>query len=109
MKPSTNPAPPPGPQTAALLQRRAAVVARGVPQVSNIVVDHANGALLVDVEGRSYIDMASGIGVMTAGHCQPEVLAAMARQAARLQHTCFHIATYDSCFGVFDSPSRSAS
>jgi len=39
--------------------------------------------------------MAGGIGVMSAGHCHPDVVAAVREQVGILQHTCIHIATYE--------------
>ena len=83
------------PLAEALLARRAAVVAVGVPLVSRIAVDRAVGALLFDLEGREVIDLASGIGVMNAGHSDPSVVEAIAAQAAKLQHVCMHVATYE--------------
>ena len=70
-------------------------MARGVPQATGIVVDHARGAVLTDVDGREFIDLAGGIGVMNVGHCDPRVVAAVAAQVARLQHVCIHIATHE--------------
>jgi 4-aminobutyrate aminotransferase/(S)-3-amino-2-methylpropionate transaminase len=92
--------------SAALLARRAAVVPRGVPRGSHIVVDRASGASLFDVDGRETIDLASGIGVMSAGDCEPSVVAAIAAQAARLQHTCIHIATYEPYVAVCERLAR---
>ena len=83
------------PAITSLLERRAAVVARGVPIGSDIVVASAHGAILVEPDGREVIDMAAGIGVMTAGHCHPDVVAAVREQVGLLQHTCIHIATYE--------------
>jgi 4-aminobutyrate aminotransferase/(S)-3-amino-2-methylpropionate transaminase len=82
-------------RTAQLLARRAAVVARGVPRGTLFAVDRASGAGLIDVDGRPLLDFASGIGVMTAGHCRDEVARAVSDQVARLQHLCMHIATYE--------------
>jgi 4-aminobutyrate aminotransferase / (S)-3-amino-2-methylpropionate transaminase / 5-aminovalerate transaminase len=78
-----------------LIARRGAVVARGVPRVTSATVASARGATLVDVEGNELIDFAGGIGVMNAGHTDAHVVAAIAEQAGRLQHTCFHVATYE--------------
>ena len=78
-----------------LVARRQAVTPYGIPMVTTTVVESASGAILVDVQGRETIDFAGGIGVMNAGHCQPSVIEAIRDQAARLLHTCFHIATYE--------------
>lgn len=83
------------PSTHPLLTRRAAVVPRGLPRATLMVVDHAQGALLSTPEGRTIIDLAGGIGVMSAGHCHPDVVRAVTEQVARLQHICIHLATYE--------------
>jgi 4-aminobutyrate aminotransferase / (S)-3-amino-2-methylpropionate transaminase / 5-aminovalerate transaminase len=64
------------------------------------VVDRAEGATLFDPQGRAYTDLATGIGVMSLGHCDPAVVAAVQAQAARLQHTCIHVATYEPYLGL---------
>lgn len=53
-------------------------------------------ATLVDGQGRSYIDLASGHGVMAVGHCHPRIVAAVQKQSARLL----------SCPASFGSPPR---
>jgi len=78
-----------------LIARREAVVARGVPRVSGVTADNAEGALLRDASGREWIDFAGGIGVMNLGHGDPEVVAAIREQAGKLLHTCIHVATYE--------------
>jgi len=78
-----------------LLARREAVVPRGIPRATQAVVTSGRGAALLDPEGRTLIDFAGGIGVMNAGHCQPEVVAAICAQAEQLLHTCIHVATYE--------------
>jgi 4-aminobutyrate aminotransferase/(S)-3-amino-2-methylpropionate transaminase len=85
-----------GPQTDALLARRRAVVARGVGMFAgNLAVASGRGATLVDVDGVELLDFAAGIGVMTAGHCDPSVVAAIQAQAERLLHASIHVATYE--------------
>jgi 4-aminobutyrate aminotransferase/(S)-3-amino-2-methylpropionate transaminase len=86
--------------TAALLARRAAAVAPGVPMATGIAVERAHGAVLIDPEGREFLDLAAGIGVMNIGHSDPAILAAIVEQAARLQHVCMHITTYEPYVAV---------
>ena len=45
------------------------------------------GATLTDVDGRTYIDFATGISVLNLGHNHPKVLAAMRRQLETLVHS----------------------
>ena len=78
-----------------LLARRAAVTPRGIPMVTSTVVASGHGATLIDASGNEFIDFASGIGVMSVGHCQSSVVEAIQQQAAKLLHTCIHIATYE--------------
>jgi 4-aminobutyrate aminotransferase/(S)-3-amino-2-methylpropionate transaminase len=81
--------------SAELLRRRAAVVSNGVGRLNGVAISHARGATVYDVDGKEYIDMAAGIGVMNVGHGHPAVLQAVAAQAAKLQHACIHVATYE--------------
>ncbi len=45
------------------------------------------GTTLTDVDGRTYIDFATGISVLNLGHGHPKVLAAMRRQLETLVHS----------------------
>lgn len=78
-----------------LIARRDRVVCPGVGRLSNMTAASASGAILVDADGREYIDFAGGIGVMNIGHGDPDVVAAIRDQAGRLLHTCIHVATYE--------------
>ena len=51
-----------------------------------IAIDHGQGATLYGVDGKAYIDFASGIGVLSIGTAHPEWSAAVAAQAAKLAH-----------------------
>lgn len=44
------------------------------------------GATLLDADGRSYVDLTSGIAVASVGHAHPVVAQAIADQARRLMH-----------------------
>lgn len=54
--------------------------------MTDIVVDHAEGCLLVDQRGREFLDFTCGIGVTNTGHCHPKVVAAVREQAGLLLH-----------------------
>lgn len=51
-----------------------------------VVLESGNGCKLVDVEGREYLDMSSGIAVNALGHGDEDWLRAVAQQAATLTH-----------------------
>jgi acetylornithine/N-succinyldiaminopimelate aminotransferase len=44
------------------------------------------GAVLVDTEGKEYLDFLSGIAVTSLGHAHPRVTEALAHQASKLVH-----------------------
>lgn len=82
--------------SATLLDRRNSAVAQGVASATSLFADHAENAEIRDSEGRSYIDFASGIGVLATGHRHPRVMQAVERQLARFSHTAFQVLAYDS-------------
>jgi 4-aminobutyrate aminotransferase len=55
-------------------------------RITNLVVDHGEGAWLVTADGDRYLDYTSGIGVTNTGHAHPRVVAAVQAQAAKLLH-----------------------
>lgn len=86
----------PGPQSTALMQRRAAAVSSGVGAAHPVFVERGAGGILVDVDGNSIIDLGSGIAVTSVGNAAPLVVDGITSQAQKLTHTCFMIAGYDS-------------
>lgn len=45
-----------------------------------------SGMEVVDDEGKAYLDFIGGIGVLSLGHCHPQVVAALEDQAEKLMH-----------------------
>ncbi len=86
----------PGPKSVALQQRRLAVVAAGVSSALPVFAERAHGAIVVDVDGNQFIDLGSGIGVMTIGHTDEAVVAAAQAQLEELTHAMFTITPYES-------------
>jgi acetylornithine/N-succinyldiaminopimelate aminotransferase len=54
---------------------------------SPVVLERGLGCRLFDGEGRSYLDLTSGVGVAALGHAHPRLAAALAAQAVQLIHT----------------------
>lgn len=52
-----------------------------------LVLTHGEGVRLFDPEGRSYLDLISGIGVNALGYNHPRITRVIQQQAARLIHT----------------------
>ncbi len=85
----------PGPKSRAILERRARAVTRALGRSTDVVIDHAMGATVVDVDGNTLIDLAGGIGMLATGHCPPAVVDAVRGQAGQLLHACALVATYE--------------
>jgi 4-aminobutyrate aminotransferase-like enzyme len=51
-----------------------------------LVVDHAKGCYVYDIEGKEYLDFYGGIVTVSVGHCHPKVTDAIQKQSAKLQH-----------------------
>jgi 4-aminobutyrate aminotransferase/(S)-3-amino-2-methylpropionate transaminase len=69
-------------------------VARGVA-TTPLVVARAEGARIVDVDGREYLDFAGGLGCHNLGHGLPAAVAAIHEQADRYLHQCFMVGLYE--------------
>src|SRR5439155_15428226 len=82
------------PASERVLAARERYVARGVATVP-LVVARAEGARLWDVDGRSYIDFAGGLGCQNTGHGFSDAVAAIHEQADRYLHQCFMVAVYE--------------
>ncbi len=62
---------------------------------SPVTAVSAKGAMLIDADGKEFIDFAGGIGVLNAGHCPKPVVGAIIQQSRKLIHTCFPVAVYE--------------
>jgi acetylornithine/succinyldiaminopimelate/putrescine aminotransferase len=51
------------------------------------IADNGRGCWLFDVDGKSYLDAISGIGVNALGHAHPRIMDVMIEQAKRSVHT----------------------
>jgi 4-aminobutyrate aminotransferase / (S)-3-amino-2-methylpropionate transaminase / 5-aminovalerate transaminase len=84
------------PSNTDLAARRVTAIPRGVGNSLAVYAARASNAQIWDVEGRRYIDFASGIAVLNTGHGHPDVKAAIAAQLENLSHACFQVTPYES-------------
>jgi len=61
-----------------------------------VYVAKAEGAVLEDVDGNRYIDLAGGIGCLNVGHRRDVVVNAIRRQLDRFLHTCIQVTPYEN-------------
>src|SRR3954451_16569351 len=80
--------------TEKVLDARERYVAAGV-STPPLVVARAEGARVEDVDGRTYVDFAGGLGCQNTGHGLPPAVAAMHEQIDRYLHQCFMVGIYE--------------
>src|SRR5262245_82496 len=76
----------PGPKSQALRGREDAHLApgaQGYALMAGLVVDHAEGTQITDVDGNQFLDFIGGIAVGALGHSHPTWVEAIQKQAAR--------------------------
>lgn len=83
-----------------LLALREQHVPRGIATAHPIVVSHAQGSELWDVDGKRYLDFVGGIGVLNVGHNHPRVVEAVRRQVGEISHASFQVVAYASYIDV---------
>ena len=87
----------PGPRSKAIFDQEAQAMAPGLQSIalfSQIVVDHAQGCTITDVDGAEYLDFIAGIAVGSLGHGHPHYVRRLKEQLER------------STFGSFTTENR---
>jgi 4-aminobutyrate aminotransferase len=77
-----------------ILAERARYVSAGV-STPKLVVSNADGARVTDVDGRSFVDFAGGIGCQNTGHRFGPVVEAVREQLDEYLHQCFMVGVYE--------------
>ncbi len=75
-------------------QRKNQVFARGMGNLLPVFVQRARNAEVWDLEGRRYIDFASGIAVVNTGHNHPHIVQAVRAQLEAFSHSCLMVTPY---------------
>jgi len=96
----------PGPRSRALHERKTAAVAAGIGTTLPIYVERAGGAIIVDVDGNSLIDLGAGIAVVNVGNANPRVAQRVSEQVAAFTHTCFMVTPYAGYVEVCEALNR---
>ncbi len=90
----------PGPRSRSLIARREAATPPGAAKLTPIAVESAHGAVVTDVDGNAFIDLAGGIGTLAVGHTPDAVVKAIQAQAAKLVHMCAIVASYEPAIAL---------
>src|SRR5499427_10903036 len=76
----------PGPKAQKILEADARMISPSYTRSYPLVASRGRGVIIEDVDGNEFLDFSSGIAVCSTGHCHPEVVAAIQKQAAELIH-----------------------
>jgi 4-aminobutyrate aminotransferase len=76
----------PGPLTRAAVERDARWISPSATRSYPLVAVRGRGIRITDPDGNEFLDFAAGVAVNSTGHCHPEVVAAIQKQAAELLH-----------------------
>ncbi|HEY1576255.1 MAG TPA: acetyl ornithine aminotransferase family protein [Terracidiphilus sp.] len=78
--------PVPGPKAVAAVEADSRLISPSYTRGYPLVAKRGRGLRVEDVDGNEFLDFAAGIAVTSTGHCHPEVVAAIQKQAAELIH-----------------------
>jgi 4-aminobutyrate aminotransferase len=76
----------PGPKAKAVVEADARLISPSYTRSYPLVAKRGRGTRIEDVDGNEFLDFAAGIAVVSTGHCHPEVVRAIQKQAAELIH-----------------------
>src|SRR5215472_3176522 len=76
----------PGPNAKRIIEDDDRLISPSYTRSYPLVAKRGRGAMIEDVDGNEFLDFSAGIAVTSTGHCHPEVVAAVQRQAGELIH-----------------------
>ncbi len=78
--------PVPGPRSRAAVEADRRLISPSHTRSYPLVAKRGRGVRVEDADGNEFLDFAAGIAVVSTGHCHPEVVDAVRRQAGELMH-----------------------
>jgi 4-aminobutyrate aminotransferase len=76
----------PGPNAKRVLEGDEKYISPSYTRSYPLVAKSGRGIVVTDVDGNEFFDFSAGIAVTSTGHCHPDVVAAIQKQAAELIH-----------------------
>ena len=76
----------PGPNAKRVLEGDDKYISPSYTRSYPLVAKSGRGIVVTDVDGNEFFDFSAGIAVTSTGHCHPQVVAAIQKQAAELIH-----------------------
>jgi 4-aminobutyrate aminotransferase len=78
--------PVPGPKAQAVVEADKRFISPSYTRSYPLVAKRGRGIRVEDEDGNEFLDFAAGIAAISTGHCHPEVVAAIRKQAGELLH-----------------------
>jgi 4-aminobutyrate aminotransferase len=76
----------PGPKATEIIESDRKYISPSYTRSYPLVAKSASGAIVEDVDGNRFLDFNAGIAVCSTGHCHPDVVRAIQKQASQLIH-----------------------
>jgi 4-aminobutyrate aminotransferase len=98
----------PGPNAKRVLEGDDRIISPSYTRSYPLVAKKGRGLVITDVDGNEFLDFSSGIAVTSTGHCHPDVVAAIQKQAGELIHMSGTDFYYESLVTLADRLSKIA-
>src|ERR1700689_3785318 len=76
----------PGPNAKRVLEGDEKYISPSYTRSYPLVAKSGRGIVVTDVDGNEFFDFSAGIALTSTGHCHPDVVAAIQKQAGELIH-----------------------
>ncbi|HET9741222.1 MAG TPA: acetyl ornithine aminotransferase family protein [Terriglobales bacterium] len=98
----------PGPNAKRIIGEDDRLISPSYTRSYPLVAKRGRGLIIEDVDGNEFLDFSAGIAVTSTGHCHPEVVAAIQKQAGELIHMSGTDFYYESMVQLSERLSRVA-
>ena len=96
----------PGPKAKRVLEGDEKYISPSYTRSYPMVAKQGRGLVVRDVDGNEFLDFSAGIAVTSTGHCHPDVVAAIQKQAGELIHMSGTDFYYESMVGLAERLSK---
>ena len=85
----------PGPKASAVIERRNKYIPNAIGCIYPVVIDRAEGAIVLDVDGNKFLDFIGGVGVLNIGYSNDEIIDVVKAQSEKYFHAMFNTMTHE--------------
>ena len=85
----------PGPKARLAIERRLKYIPNAIGCMYPVVIDRAEGAIVLDIDGNKFLDFIGGVGVLNIGYSNNEIIDAVKAQSEKYFHAMFNTMTHE--------------